>query len=265
MPIVLLTDFGTSDGYVGSLKGVLASMVPEVPVIDLGHDLPPFALPHAAYVLNSAYRYFPTGSIFVTVVDPGVGGERRAVLIETERYFFLAPDNGVLAPCLEEQTIQRMVELNHAKYFLKPTSGTFHGRDVFAPIAAHLSRGVPVQNLGEPITEFCPLPIPHPRVQGKSLEGNIWTFDRFGNAITTLRRAHIEAHFLQTPWQVTFPQRELPPLHRLSTHYASGAPEDTLMLYGSGDNLEIAINCGSAQEHLKLKVGDPILLRPLNA
>jgi S-adenosylmethionine hydrolase len=238
-PIVLLTDFGHRDAYVGVMKGVIAGINPQARVIDLSHDLPPQDLQAARFVLWNSYRYFPQGSIFVCVVDPGVGSERAIVAVATERYYFVAPDNGLLDYVIAEQNNYRVRKVENQQYFRGAISQTFHGRDIFSPVGAHLSAGVSFELLGpeavlaqakspflglNALTET-PLPILHR--------------DHFGNLITNLKLADGET---LSVWV----NGETVPFVRA---YAEVEPGEMLAIRGSHGLLEVAVREGSAAQH----------------
>ena len=201
-PIVLLTDFGLSDAYVGMMRGVIAGINPDVGVIDLTHGIGPQNVGHGAAALADSYRYFPSGSVFVAVVDPGVGTERAAILLETPDARFVAPDNGLLTlvcrhydPTFGDADAPgpadvpdncRAWRLTNPDYWHNPVSSTFHGRDVFAPVAAHLSLGASQDAMGEPVSAIAALPLPAPRPDGNTLRGRVIYADAFGNLITDI-------------------------------------------------------------------------------
>ncbi len=161
--ITLTTDFGTRDWFVGTMKGVILSVAPRAAVVDLTQDIPPGDIRGGAFALLAGYRFFPKGTVHDAVVDPGVGKARKAIAVQTARYCFVGPDNGVLSLALANEKIQTIRSLENREYFLHPISRTFHGRDVFAPVAAHLSRGVPIQKLGRGLKDFVRLDWPRPR------------------------------------------------------------------------------------------------------
>ena len=255
MVIALLSDFGLSDHYVGAIKGVLAKMAPNAKVVDISHQVPPFDKIHGGTLLYQSFRYFPRHSIFLAVVDPGVGGSRKAILVETEDYYFLAPDNGLLTMALGEQKIRRIVQLNKEKYFLTPLSSTFHGRDIFAPVAAHLAQGLGAEFFGEELTGYERLPDFVPNFGPGGLNGQILTFDRFGNAISNLSRTFLQRHHHGPDWTLSVGSHQM---KGMQTHYAAVPPGEALFLFGSGNLLEIAVHQGSAEQKLGLKRGDPI-------
>jgi len=253
-PIVLLTDFGLSDGYAGVLHGVILGLNPGAQVVDLSHDVPPQDIRAAAYVLSTAYRYFPAGSIFVVVVDPGVGSARQPIAVEAEGRLFVAPDNGVLTPVLAEEGA-RVVRLSEPRYWLPNPSRTFHGRDIFAPVAAHLSMGVPLSALGEPLAEPVLLPASRPerRPDGGWL-AHIQHIDRFGNLITDLRPTP------EALGQIEGAEVHGRPVSLLVETYADIPPDTPALLIGSGGYLEIAVRDGDAHLELGAEVGDDVMV-----
>lgn len=257
MPIVLMTDFGSSDVYPGILKGVLARIAPAVPVLDLTHEIAPYNILQGAFQLARSFRYFPQGSIFVAVVDPGVGGARRPILVETQQYHFIAPDNGLLTMVLHQEKPKRIYCLDNPRYHLPEVSGTFHGRDLFAPAAAHLANGVAPGELGSPLEEWARLPECFPqRVQGR-IVGRIVNIDRFGNCFTNVDRGTVETYLKKNR-----------PVLRLKGgpkdigdwvhHYGEGKKGSPILLWSSSGFLEIALREGSAAAALKIKIGREI-------
>lgn len=184
--MVFLTDFGTADGFAGVMKGVALSINPELKLVDLTHEVEPFDILGGALILKAHYRYFPKGTIFVAVVDPGVGTERKAVAVRTENYFFVAPMNGLLDLVLNEEKPLEVVELTNPKYRLKAVNNTFHGRDIFTPAGAYISKGIPLKELGKRIGYRRLLEFPKPKRLPKRVVGEIVYFDRFGNAVTNI-------------------------------------------------------------------------------
>ena len=184
--IVFLTDFGTADGFAGVMKGVALSINPELQLVDLSHEVEPFNVLEGALLLKAHYKYFPKGSIFVAVVDPGVGTKRKPIAVKTKNYLFVAPMNGLLDLVLEEEKPLKVVEITNKRYMLRSINNTFHGRDIFTPAAAYLSRGVPIENLGREVKYRKLLKFPKARKLSKKVVGEIIHFDRFGNAITNI-------------------------------------------------------------------------------
>ena len=280
--VTILTDFGLADGYVGAMKGVILSLAPQVTIVDISHQVRPQGVREAAFVLYTAYRYFPPRTVHLVVVDPGVGGERRAIAMEAEGFRFVAPDNGVLSYVLASGKVGLIVHLNKPAYWRPFVSPTFHGRDLFAPVAAHLLRGVPLRELGEPISDPVSFPIPSPRRLAKGLyRGEVIHVDRFGNLITNLAplswlregsgRADLrflpafpqaqpeaQAHlFLSREATVELKGRRIQGINRA---YVCGAPGQPIALVGSSGHLEIAVPLGNAAQLLEAGVGDEVLL-----
>jgi S-adenosylmethionine hydrolase len=249
-PIVLLTDFGGQDPYVGIMKGVIFSRSPETHVIDLGHDLPPQDLTSAALCLRSAVRYFPEGSIFVVVVDPGVGSARRILWAKSRQYQFLAPDNGILSWLPVPMTEMRSV--TSTRYFLSPVSTTFQGRDIFAPVSAALSRGLSPARLGPRIKDPVVLPWLEPKRTPSGMEGRIIAFDRFGNALTNLPNT------LLSDTEIIHRGRSL---GILRSHYGEVPRGRSLAVTGSAGLIEIAVRDGSYQTQRRTRRGEIVHAR----
>lgn len=258
MPIVLLTDFGNKDPYVGILKGVISQIAPLIPVIDLTHEIEPFNVEEAAFVLFQSYAYFPKGSIFVTAVDPGVGSACRRVLVKTTNYFFVGPDNGYLSLVLTREKMAHAIHLTNEAYFLKQLSSTFHGRDIFAPVAAQVAEGIDINELGP---ELCDLKMKEdllPQVEKQNLKGKILSIDRFGNIITNLSREFVEKYFSKSKFFVSIKNKKL---QKFANYYSQSTSKAPFLIYGSSGFLEIAVNQGSAAKILKLKKGDLVILK----
>jgi S-adenosyl-L-methionine hydrolase (adenosine-forming) len=249
--IVLLTDFGQQDGYVGVMKGVISGIAPTVPVIDLSHELPPQDLMAARFVLWNSYRYFPAGTIFVCVVDPGVGSARHILALNTGDHTFIAPDNGLLDYVMAEQRAKHLLRIESPRVMRDDISRTFHGRDIFAPAAAHIAAGFPFTMIG-PMHPYTLPADPWVRLDQPSVEARIIYCDHFGNLITNLRLPgdHIAANVQIGP-------RTLP----LSTTYASVAEGELLALRGSHGLLEISVRNGHAAQQLGLGYGEPVLFQ----
>ncbi len=258
--ITLLTDFGITDEYVGVLKGVICGINPGALVIDVTHGIAPRNVAAAAFTLKAAYRYFPQGTIHVAVVDPGVGTERDIVAVHCQGHLFLAPDNGLLAPILAEHAPVEGYRVENRGWFRHPVSSTFHGRDVFAPVAAHLSRGLPLKALGRPLKlhTLQPLDVQEPRFDPSGvLEGQIVGVDQFGNLITNISREHLSA--LGTgKLDILLGDRTITAMTRT---YAQGRAGEILALIGSRDCLEIAINGDSASDALNLTHGAAVRIK----
>jgi S-adenosyl-L-methionine hydrolase (adenosine-forming) len=255
--ITLTTDFGTGDWFVGTMKGVIAGIAPKALVIGLTHDLPPGDIRGGAFALAASHRFFPKGTIHVAVVDPGVGSRRKAIAVQTANGVFVGPDNGVLSWALAKEKVRAIHALENEAYCLQPVCRTFHGRDVFAPVAAHLSRGVPIQKFGPALRDFVRLDWSQPRVRRGEIEGEVVYIDRFGNAITNLERGLLESSE-RVSCEIYARRRRVCPLKAFYQAVPSKTP---VALVGSSGFLEISMNGGSAAEALGVKVGTRIVLR----
>lgn len=287
--ITLLTDFGTQDAYVGVMKGVIAGINPSVNIVDICHSVSPQDIFNGAYLLYTAYKYFPKGTIHTAIVDPGVGSKRDIVCVETKDYFFLVPDNGLLSFIVQEERPKSVIRVTNNKYFLPLPSSTFHGRDVFAPVAAHLSLGVKPQQLGIMINHLEQLNIPKPfRKKTGQMEGQIIYIDRFGNLISNITKEHLMQHdhsqslFKTQMKEITLPislpsqggdeggvkinlkclettigKKKIIGLIKTYTDVNAGEP---LALIGSAGFLEVSINQGNAQKYFKVDKGSKIII-----
>ena len=252
-PIVaLLTDFGTRDHYAGTLKGVVLGVCPDATLVDIGHDIPAHDVRAAALELAACYRYFPAGTIFLVVVDPGVGSARRGIAADIGDYRFVAPDNGVLSAVFRESPPKKVVELTERKYARPTVSHTFEGRDRFAPAAGFLAKGVALVSLGKRLDDYQTIELPRPVVFGDVLTGEVVRVDRFGNLITNIDRHAFEQLADRRPIAVVVGGREIP---RIVATYAEAPPGELCALFGSTDHLEVAINAGDAAAALKLSRG----------
>jgi S-adenosylmethionine hydrolase len=255
--ITLTTDFGTKDWFVGTMKGVIASIAPNTRVIDITHETPPGDIRAGAFALAASYNFFPGDTIHVVVVDPGVGSKRKPVAVQTTNYAFVGPDNGVLSLSLANEKIKTIRALENEDYFLRPVSRTFHGRDIFAPVAGHLSRGLPIQKLGPALKDFVRLKWPRPRQSRGSIEGEVVYLDRFGNGITNIS-GKLLSGLSQASCYIFAPRRCVCPLKDFYQGVPAGKP---VAVPGSSGFVEIALNSGSAAERLGLKIGTPVVLR----
>lgn len=250
--VALLTDFGTRDHYAATMKGVVLGICPEASLVDISHDIPAHDVMAGALELAACYRYFPHGTIFLVVVDPGVGSLRRGIAAEAGDYRFVAPDNGVLSVVFRDSPPKRVVELTERKYALPTVSHTFEGRDRFAPAAGHLAKGVALVSLGKSAANLQSLDVPRPTVQGRELSGEVLRVDRFGNLITNIDRRTFEEFALGGAIAVEVGGRDVP---RLVATYADVAAGELCALFGSTDHLEAAINGGDAAATLGLQRG----------
>ena len=256
--ITLTTDFGLSDPYVGIMKGVILSINPEARVIDISHLIKAGSGLQAAGIIEEAYTFFPKGTIHVAVVDPGVGTERRLILLETEEYFFVGPDNGIFWPVIVANPDIRVIHLTESRYFLPHITHTFHGRDIFAPVAAHLSRGVDPRKMGHPISDPVPFKIPRPQQTREVLSGRIIRVDHFGNLITNILQKDLD-QFSGTARPIIKIGELL--IEGVSKTYADTSAGETLAMIGSSGLLEIAVNLGRACDRLGMNSEDIIGIR----
>lgn len=253
--ITLTTDFGLTDPFVGIMKGVIATRAPGVPVVDVTHGIPPQAVALGAFVLQQAVPYFPPETVHVAIVDPGVGSPRRALCVETNVGRFVGPDNGVLSLAADAAGIRRIVELTDERFFLHPRSRTFHGRDVFAPVAAALAIGTPPANLGQECTNLERLRLPEPTTDGDVVRGEVLYVDHFGNLISNLPPARFPGErFVVTVGGVR--------IGVVSQAYASVTPGALVAVVDSFGLLEIAVRNGSAHQVLGAGPGATVTLTP---
>jgi len=272
--ITLTTDFGLADGYVGAMKGVILSIAPDVKVVDISHEILPQDVRGGAFVLKAASPYFPPGAIHVAVVDPGVGSRRRVLAVQTSRATFIGPDNGVLSWALKRERVQAIVHVDQPDYWLGVVSHTFHGRDIFAPVAAHLARGVPISHLGSPASDMLSLPLPYPRYdEAGVLHSEVIYIDRFGNLITGIEAEPLAACAETVCCRLINLSDGAPELcltsrarveiagrliHGLVCSYADVASGELLALVDSSGHLEVAVRNGNAAAALKAYVGAPV-------
>lgn len=256
MPIItLLTDFGLADHFVGVVKGVILGICPEAGIVDITHQVKPFAIAEGGFLLAQSWRYFPKGTIHVAVVDPGVGSSRRAILAEVGGHLFVAPDNGLLSLVFAEEEGHSVREITAHRYFRQPVSQTFHGRDVFAPVAAHLAAGVPPAEFGKPIEDATRFPIARPvQTAPRNWTGSIVRIDRFGNLITNFK---VE-QFGPKPFELI---AGLSTVNRIETNYEAAGLGEIFVIAGSSGYYEIAAGQDSAARMLGCGVGAPVELR----
>jgi S-adenosylmethionine hydrolase len=259
--ITLITDFGLEDEYVGLMKGVMLSIHPAATIVDITHHIEPRDVIQAAYAVNASYRYFPEGSIHLVIVDPGVGGQRAIIAVKINGHIFIAPDNGVLTLLLEGGENDGCIRVDNPEYALDSISQTFHGRDIFAPAAAHLARGIELHGLGTAAAAGTLVRLSgleSRRTQQGEIIGKIIAVDHFGNLITNIPEHQLQAFYNS--------QAACQPQIRVGNHkiaglaatYESVASLTPLALIGSRGYLEIAINSGSAAKHLKAQKGDRV-------
>lgn len=250
--IALLTDFGTRDHYAGTLKGVILTLCPDATLVDISHDIPPHDILTGALELVACYRFFPAGTIFLAVVDPGVGSSRLGLAAEAGDYRFVAPDNGVLTGVFAETAPKRVVSLTERRYARPTISKTFEGRDRFAPAAAWLARGAEVKALGTAVRDYVRIEIPQASLTGDAITGQVLRVDRFGNLVTNIPRAMVDRLADRGPIRITVGGASV---GALVETYAGISPGTICALFGSSDHLEIAENGGSASGRLGLATG----------
>ena len=257
MTITLTTDFGLKDSYVGTMKGAILSINPKADIIDISHMVSQGNVIEGAYIMHSACSYFPDKTIHVGVVDPGVGTPRSPILIETDRFYFIGPDNGLLTLAARDSKVRRVIKLIAKKYFNMPVSRTFHGRDVFAPVAAHLSAGVMPTEFG-PLLKSGPKLINMPRHSSKGgiIRGVIIHADSYGNLISNIPSGAIR----NANVCIEIAGRRIT---GLKPTYGGARRNELIALIGSADLLEIAVNMGSAADTIKAGRGDAITIKPL--
>jgi len=246
MIITLTTDFGLADPFVGIMKGVILGITPDVHLVDITHDIRSYDILEAAFLIDSTYRYFPEGTVHIVIVDPGVGSTRRPMAAAAQGHFFVAPDNGVLSPVLQSEAYR----ITNESLFLNFVSQTFHGRDIFAPVAAHLAHGTPIESVGPRILDFIKKPLPKPRTQGDKLVGIVLRIDKFGNILTNLRLDHLGPDF-------TIQVAGLA-ITRLCSNFSEAEPGEFFAIEGSTGFIELALNQGSAADRLNVERGAEI-------
>lgn len=256
--ITLTTDFGFSDPYVGALKGVIASIAPEARILDLCHGVAPFDLLDGAYTLAQAYSYYPPDTVHVVIVDPGVGTPRRPILARAGRYYFIAPDNGVLSLVYDRESGAAVYHMTARHYFLPEVTDTFHGRDIFAPAAAWLAKGVEPEKFGEPVTDFIRFALPKPRPAADGLHGIVLKTDRFGNLITNLTRQELPGLAAGGAVEVMVGKSTITTVR---SDYEEPAAGRLFAIWGSAGYLEISAHKASAARAAGAERGAEVVVR----
>jgi S-adenosyl-L-methionine hydrolase (adenosine-forming) len=257
--ITLTTDFGLNDHFVGAMKGVILEIAPEAQIVDISHAVQPFDILDGALTISQAYSYYPSGTVHMIVVDPGVGTARRPILMVGERHVFIAPDNGVLSLVYarEERISVRHITAEH--YFLQPRSNTFHGRDIFSPCAAYLAKGVEHSRFGEEITDYVRFGAPRPKpVDERTLRGVVLKVDRFGNLITNITPKDAPQLFAEAPPAFKISIGNKAQATRICSSYAEGGPGEVFGILGSMGFLEVATNRGSANQIMGVGKGSEV-------
>jgi S-adenosyl-L-methionine hydrolase (adenosine-forming) len=246
--VTLTTDFGTNDHFVGALKGVILEIVPEAQIVDISHAVQPFDVLDGALTISQAYSYFPSSTVHLVVVDPGVGTARRPIIAVSDKYYFVAPDNGVLSLVYAQEERMHVRHISSDHYFLQPVSNTFHARDIFAPVAAYLAKQVDSHKFGDEIQDFTRFAAPKPKVvDGNRMRAVILKVDRFGNLITNITPKDAPMLFGAdpAPFKLVVGNREIT---EIRTIYAEGAAGEVFGIMGSMGFLEIAANRGNAAQ-----------------
>ncbi len=246
--ITLTTDFGYSDWFVGAMKGAILSICPQATIIDISHGIPAGDIISGAFVIKEACSFYPPGTVHVGVVDPGVGGERAALAVRTRRHLFVGPDNGLMSLACNDDAIVEIVSIENSDFMLREVSTTFHGRDIFAPAAAHLANGVPVDALGRRVEAMRELDVGRVRCEGRTTEGCVIYIDHFGNLITNIPKDAIGSG----KTEVRVRDSVVPGLF---TSYSSVGEGEALALIGSSGYLEISVNRGSAKDCFGVEIG----------
>ncbi|EDP74097.1 SAM-dependent chlorinase/fluorinase [Hydrogenivirga sp. 128-5-R1-1] len=251
MLIALLTDFGLKDGFVGTVKGVIKSINPLVDIIDISHDINSFDILEGALILRASYRYFPKYTIFTVVVDPGVGSSRNAIIVKTENYVFVAPDNGILSLVLKEEKIEKIIKIENENFLLPRDNNTFHGRDIFAPVSANISKGVPLEEFGTPLKNIKKINFPEAEYKKNVIEGQIIKFDKFGNAITNIESisGFKEGYVSDNK------------IDGIVNSFLEGDEGKLYLIKGSFGYYELSTPLSSAKDMFNLKKGDKVIIK----
>lgn len=259
--ITLTTDFGFDNWFVGSMKGVIKRINPDADIVDITHAVRPYNISEAAFILRNSYSYFPTGTIHTVVIDPGVGGQRHAIVVKSRLYSFVGPDNGVVSYAIDKEEIETIVKIENEKYLQPPISRTFHGRDVFAPVSAYLSLGVEAQEFGPPLKEIVRLTPSLPRkISDREIVGHVLCVDTFGNLITDVTEAVLEELLNRSKARrirILIRDQEIV---RVRQTYSEGKENELIAVVGSSGHLEISVNRGRAADVLGMGEGGKLIL-----
>ncbi|MBD3264773.1 MAG: hypothetical protein GF375_06700 [Candidatus Omnitrophica bacterium] len=244
--IALLSDFGLEQHYVGVMKGVILKINPDAGIIDISHGLDNHNLLQAAFMLQNSFNYFPAGCVFLVVVDPGVGSRRKAIAVRTRHYYFVGPDNGVLSLAAKKDTLKNAVSLKREDYFLKSVSATFHGRDIFAPVAAYLSKGVPMDSFGPPVSQIKKVDFPSVKATKNLIKGNVIYADKFGNLVTNIKNIQLERRLKKSSGiEARLNDRIIEDIY---VSYFRAKKESPFFVMGSSGYLEISLKADSAKD-----------------
>ncbi|MCM8774093.1 MAG: SAM-dependent chlorinase/fluorinase [Candidatus Omnitrophica bacterium] len=256
--IGLLTDFGYKDNYVGVMKAVILNINPKVNIVDITHNVTYHSVREGAFLLWKSYRYFPKDSIFLVVVDPTVGSQRRAIAVKTKNYYFVGPDNGVLYLAGEEDGFKKIVSLDNKKYFLKYGSSTFHGRHVFSPIVGYISKGVDIEILGKKISGIESVDISKPLISKSRIKGEVIYIDNFGNIVTNITKYEFLSVFKNKKFIASLNGRNFSEIYDC---YASAPKRKPFFIEGSFSYLEVSLKESSASKYFKACIGDHLEIK----
>lgn len=262
--IALLTDFGYGDGAVASMKGVIKGINPDVDLVDISHDIASFSIREGAFILNRCYRYFPQGTIFLNVVDPGVGSNRMPILLQTNDYYFISPDNGLLTYIINQTDSWKAYSLSNPKFQLSSISNTFHGRDIFAPASAYLSLGFEPQTFGDRLSNLITFEIQSVQLLNEnSIQGEIIFVDHFGNAVSNILKEDYNSYFENQYYQIWINNINIDDKFRLVKYYSKANKNEFILYFGSMNFLEMGLSQGSLQDKLKIQLEDKIRINPI--
>ena len=256
--ITLMTDFGTRDAFTGTMKGVILGILPDACIVDLTHEIFPMNILGGAFVLKTAYSYFPENTVHICVVDPGVGTSRNPIAIRAHGQYFVGPDNGLFGYVLHDAPECECVVIDSRKHCLPGCSSTFHGRDIFAPVGARIAGGMPLHQIGAPLENPILPDGLFAEICEDCIKGRVIHIDHFGNAITNVTRRHISEWRKDTGMSIFLDGVEIPGPFRT---YADVPPGGPLALFGSENHLEISVNKGSAEKQLGIEIGVQVLVR----
>ena len=255
--IALLTDFGVKDNFVGAMKGVILNINPKVNLVDITHEVSPQNVWEAGFLLYKSFNFFPKNTIFLVVVDPGVGSKRKALAIKTKNYYFVGPDNGVLSLAVKEDGLRKAVSLENKRYFLKEVSFTFWGRDVFSPVSAYLSKGISIDKFGRVCERIKELKIPSPQIKGSILSGEVIYIDRFGNLITNISLKDFKDFTKNKEFIFKIKSKNI---DKFYPYYQKAKIDELFLCGGSFGYLEVSLKNKSAKSFLKAKAKDKVKL-----
>jgi hypothetical protein len=264
--ITLTSDYGSKDAFAASMKGVVYKVNPQAQIVDISHEIGPQDVWEAAFTLRAAAQYFPKGTVHLAVVDPGVGSGRRPIIVVTESYYFVGPDNGLFTLIYREAERIRVHHITSAHYFLPNPGPTFHGRDIFAPVAGWLAKGIPSGNFGEEITDYVKLNVPVPKISPTMVEGHVVHVDRFGNIITNIAYKHVQPLLPEgaapNTMKISLMGKEI---NGLKNYYAESAPGELSAIFNSSGALEIFMFKQNARTALSAKRGEVVRISLANA